>query len=184
MKLAIIGVQLAILIGCSSRGEAVKMPERYLLFTSDFPSSVYWELNTDFTTTTESSLCKSYSANSGELVKSKKHEQFQLKESGDTMKVPLFWAKSSPCKWELQRLYFGLKGRCINMHQISLNKVGKEADSEKGMSFSPDSISYGCELTSEGDCLVCSVKNGAAKPEFSLDESRQILKLHVDVKGF
>lgn len=184
MKIVIVTIQLAVLIGCSSRGEAGKKPERYLFFTSDFPSSVYWELNTDFTTSSDNALCRTLSPNSGEMVPSKKHEQFLLKQVDDTIKVPLFWAKSSPCNWEIQRIYIGLKGRCINMHQISLNKARKDAGLENGFRPVPDSVSFACALTSEGSCLVCSVKSGEAKPEFLLDDSVKTMKLHVEVKGF
>ena len=44
MKRILIVLQIVFMIGCSSKSDAGKKPERYLYFTSSFPSSVSWEI--------------------------------------------------------------------------------------------------------------------------------------------
>jgi len=184
MKHAIFMVHLIFLIGCSSgsKGDAGKNPERYLYFTSNFPSSVYWEIMTTFGNKSSNLICKDFSMGSGQLEQSTKYEHDTLKISNDTLKVPLFWTKTNLCGWEMSDLSIRVRGRPLVMHKIYLKE--KTRKQERPTKPVPDSLVYFCNYDSKEDQLDCNAENGETVSDFILNDTIAINHLRIDLKGF
>ncbi len=156
-------------LGCSSKNETVKTTGRYLYFTSKFPSGVFWQVVTDFKSTTDENKCKSTSPITGELVPSNEKEFHYLRISGDTIKVPLFWGKKSPCEWALTDVALQHDGeRCMGIHAIVLVD-DKGASGVFGDRKSvPDILNFTCKLDSASGCFRCKESNGAVNTGFRM----------------
>lgn len=183
MKRVLWVLQFAFLIGCSSKSDAGKKSERYLYFTSNFPSNYYWSIATDFKATKDNILCKSLSPISGEMVPSKAHEQYVLKNPGDTLKIPLFRTKNSICGWELTYVSTDMEGRRVHMSRVSLKNKNSADPLTKGLKYMPDSVSYQCKVDSVEDAYECNVENGETELGFLLHDSTAINHLHIEIKG-
>jgi|GEM_PF-3526756 len=183
MKRAIILFQIVLIVGCSSKSDALKKEERYLYFTSNFNSKYYWEISTTFESTSDNVACKDFSAGSGKWVQAKKYENHTLKKSGDTLKVPLFWAKTSPCSWRMAYLSTDFVGRRVRMNRISLKDKNTKDPLTEGLKPLPDSVAYACKIDTTEDALNCDVSPGEGKMDFLLNDSLKVSHLHVEITG-
>lgn len=179
---ALVFIQLACLIGCSSKNEAVKKPDRYLYFTSNFPTGVYWEIVTSFGNKNGNLICKDFSMGDGGLVQSTKYEHYTLKNANDTLKVPLFWTKTNLCGWEMSDLSMDVRGGHLQMPQIYLLK--KTTLHERTTKPIPDSLTYVCKNNAEEDQMDCDAENGETESDFILNDTIAISHLRIDLKGF
>ncbi len=182
MKLTLIALQLACLIGCASKNNANKKPGRYLYFTSNFPASVHWEIMTTFGNKSVDLLCKDFSMGSGQLEHSTKYVLDTLKIPNDTLKVPLFWTKKNLCGWEMSGISIGVSGHHIRMHQIYLKE--KDQKHDRSPQPIPDSLVYICKYDSREEELNCNAENEMEGADFTLDDTLAINHMRIDLKGF
>ena len=184
MKLWLFVLQAAILIGCSSKGETAKKPGRYLYFTSNFPSSIYWEITTTFRNKSGNLLCKDLSMGEGGLVQATKNEHYILKQSKDTIKVPLFWSKPDNCGWDMSDVSIRPAGRRIRIHGVYLKEKSYIAIQQRELKFIPVSLNFNCSYDSEDDFLNCKGENTETDADFLIDDLVQINRLQINLKGF
>ncbi len=184
MSRILLFIGLACLVGCSSKQDVRKQSERYLYFTSNFPSSVYWEIMTTFDNKSTKLFCKDFSMGSGKMEQSTKYEHFSLNRSGDTLKVPLFWTKADRCDWEISDISIGAAGRRIQMRQIYLKDKIQVQSIANVIRPIPDSLVYKCNYDSEENRLNCESKNNIRDSEFLLNDSLRITPFRIDLEIF
>jgi hypothetical protein len=184
MKRIFILLQIAILIGCSSNDVDVQK-DRFLYFTSNFPSGIHWEVTASFSSNRGIKLlCQDLSMGSGQWEQATKSEHSTLSISGDTLKVPLFWSKNNACDWKLTDLLIDSEGRHIRMPQISLLDKANTTVKTDAMKTVPSSIVYRCKLDSLTEILKCDAENSDSDLEYLLNDSLQINRFRIDLKGF
>jgi hypothetical protein len=183
MNRILLFIGLACLVGCSSKEDVGKIPERYLYFTSNFPEKYYWAIGTDFKATKDNVLCKSLSPISGEWVPSRASESYTLKNPGDTLKIPLFRSKNSLCGWEMTYVSTSMHGRRVSMNRVSLKNKNTVDPLTKGLKYMPDTVSYVCKRDSTEDAYDCEVENGETEMGFLLHDSAEIDYLHIEIKS-
>jgi len=160
IRISILVAVLSVL-GCSSKKEVVDKPGRYLMFTSIFPSGVYWKVIADFKATSDEGSCNSYSMNTGQTRPSVEDEYHYLKISGDTIRVPLFFEKRSSCNWELTDVSLQHDGeRCMGLHALLLVDDHGTKSSYGKHKILPDTLDFDCERDSASGCYDCNEKDG------------------------
>jgi hypothetical protein len=184
MKQIFIVLQIAILIGCSSKDVDIQK-DRFLYFTSTFPSDIHWEVTASFSSNRGIKLlCQDFSMGSGQWEQSIKSEHSTLSKSGDTLKVPLFWPKNNTCDWKLTDLLIDSEGRHIRMPQISLiNKSNSKVETE-AIKLVPATLTYLCTHNTQEDVLYCAAENSESDNQYLLNDSLQINRFRIDLKGF
>lgn len=175
---------LVCLIGCTSKGDADRKPDRYLYFTSEFPSGIHWEVTASFTSNRGIKLlCQDLSMGSGQWEQVTKIVQSTLSRSGDTLKVPLYWAKTNLCDWKLSDILIDSEGRHIRMPQISLIEKSNVKIQTDRINPVPASLTYLCEHDLQTDLLHCRAENSETDNEFLMNDSVQINRFRIDLKG-
>ncbi len=121
---------------------------------------------------------------SGSWEQARKSEHYYLKKNTDTLKIPLFWTKTSPCNWEMRYVSTDVNGQCMHMHRVALKSRTPENASADEWLAMPASVAYTCKLDSAGECFECTSTNGEKSMDFILDEKSPINHLNIDLKGF
>ena len=167
-------------LACSRGDRQDEAAKRYLYFTSDFPAGMSWQIVTDFTSTTDSKLCKTISPISGSWVPDRKSAYQDLRASGDTVKVPLFWDRSSPCGWKLSDVSFQDRGsHCGRIHAILLVDKNKRPDGEDKMI--PDTLNFVCKSDPITGCWDCDEESGEVNLVYRM-ESRKATHFHIGIR--
>lgn len=183
MNFQILLLLTASLIGCTSKSETGNYPERYLYFTSKFPSGISWDIVTSFTGTSNMPWCKDLSMGEGGMIHSTKTVHSVLNKSGDTLKVPLFFPKPNICGKRLHSLYLDPTGGNIQMRQLSLaDKLEPKHGSNETKPI-PDSLVYLCKKDSVTGDFNCEPDPPNHEFEYLLSDSTQINYFRIDLKG-
>lgn len=184
MKLWLVVLLPVWLFGCISKSETGSKSERYLYFTSNFPSSVYWEIMVTFENKSSMYWCRDLSMGEGGLVQKVKYEHYLLKKSSDSLKIPLFWQKTNFCGWEMTGLSLKPDGRLIAIHGIYLEAKSHLTDPIKLSKHIPSSLAYLCNPDAEGRYLNCNAENDELDGNFLLPDSANNIFFRIDLKGF
>ena len=174
---------LALLFGCSTKSDTGKAVERTLYFTSDFPASLNWEVRVTFRSQSGMAWCKDLSMGEGGLVQQVKYEEYSLKKSGDTLRVPLFWSKKNNCDWRMIDLSLRPDGRPIAFLGLNLKDKSQFIDQSKPLTQLPAALAYQCKSDSGDMYLRCKIEAGKSVEEYVLPDSVQSIHFQVDLKG-
>lgn len=184
MKFWLCIVQLTLLIGCSSKSDSESKPEQYLYFTSNFPSSIYWEIMVTFESKSGMFWCKDLSMGDGGLVQKVKYEHYLLKKSDDTLKVPLFWSKTNLCDWKRVAVSIRPQGRSIRISHIDLKDKYNLRDPSEVTKPLPDSLNFVCSYDSNEGELNCEGEHSEVNTYFLFDDTLKQINFRSDLRGF
>ena len=166
-------------LACSRGDRQDEAAKRYFYFTSDFPEGMSWRVIPEFASTTDSKLCKAISSVTGDWIPARKAEAYDLRASGDTLKVPMFWNHLSPCDWNLSNIGFEHQGHCMQIHSVTL--VDKNRRPERDYRMMPDTLGFVCKTDTSTGCWNCDEESGKVDGIFRM-ESNKSTHFHIEIR--
>jgi hypothetical protein len=167
---AVSAVLVLAIAGCEQPQDVKKS---FLYLTSDVPDGTFWQVNSDFRSTSDRIFCKTFSFGSGKLEPSVKRHTLKSLAKGETLKVPLFWEESSSCNWEM----IGTTIEFSRLETMPKLAFAMESDEVKSSPDSrlPDSIHYICAQDGTG-CITEGKRPGR---DLVIPVSQTVTALHM-----